>query len=360
MSINSLKTSIEQPNFEIHNQITAMHFDTFFRNGYIIIIFSLVAPCMLYAQNGKGPGEDNIDLRNLLSSHCDTTKIDSSKKGESSFVVTPRGEVRYSPEKPILEGKKITVTTYVTKDLFPNLILRRSSGFRINTHRISGTPSLVTAPEALYIKPADCMPFTRTLSDFEPGIGQFTFSVIMEDDILDLGTVDFEVRSAYSGAVSIGVVATTLFQKERHYDAIPQDEGPSILIERAGEDLQSLYVLLFTPFFKKRDIKADFSLNNFGLTFGTGLNEPARHYVVGADIDLNPVLPAHLTGGLHLGKVNRLHPDFNETLQDTFTGSTDEIPLEKKWRHGWFFGLTIDAGIVIGILGTAAEAIIGG
>ena len=53
-----------------------------------------------------------------------------------------------------------------------------------------------------------------------------------------------------------------------------------------------------------------------------------------------------LTAGLHAANVARLADGSGAAVGQTFTGTAAEIPVEKKWRTGFYFAITVDARVV--------------
>lgn len=295
-------------------------------------------------------------IEKIIRNNCEDTLTTLENDLETRFIVTPLGKILNRRPPVIVERDVVHVVTAVKKDMIPNVFIRRTSKFGTEVIRFAGIgdeQSLVGDTSDA----TDCKLISDSLMHFSPGVAQISISVLQNNEFVDIGKIEFEVRPLYSGAISLGVVAATLYREDRYYDAVASGGSVSIL-SRKGAFVKPVYALLFTPFLVSgpRDIKSKKLFVN--PIIGLGIGNLGREFLIGVDIDfLNGML--HTSTGVYIGKVDRLHQDFRGDLLTAFSGDTNEIPLETHWRTGPFLGLSLNARIVVNILGMGTKALIG-
>lgn len=280
------------------------------------------------------------------------------KNNRALFIVSPNGAVLARPDAVIDENDTISVIVVGDANLLPQLIVKRTSAIRtLGTLSIVGadvdlskTPVKAGAPQ----NPCESRQFE--LTDFAPGRGEVTISVIANQGTTTAGTFDFNVATLYSGAFSLGPMYTGLSDPSF---GLANNNGNNVVTETDRGSHRVIYALIFTPYvWGKRDLEKDQSTpmlawHRLNPMFGIVLNDVSNNAIVGFSYDLSSLV--YLNFGAHFGKVRRLDPNAGLTLGGTFTGTGTTVPTQTQWKTGFFVGFSMDLRAAAKFFGFASS-----
>lgn len=262
------------------------------------------------------------------------------------FLITPGGSIQDQTTEPIDEDDRVTITVISTDAaLLRSLEVTRTSGTRTTGTLvvIGGGVRASDLQRRLFVDEPDCFIRTFELGDFAPGEAVVDISARDGAKRTSIGTLRFNVNRLYDGIISLGPAWTNV--ADREFGLAPQGSDRIIIeTEDGGDDV--LYTAMYTHFLRqKRDIEKPKPplRQRINPTIGFSVNQPTNHALAGVSIDGGQFV---LTLGLHAARVKRLSEDANVKLGDKFAGTVTEIPTERKWQGGVFFGITVDARAV--------------
>ncbi len=301
------------------------------------------------------------DCDALLMSTVATQRASLIADDTARFVVNPLGIVAARPPENIDEADVVEVTVVGTQQLLPQLVVRRSSAFR-TPGGLSVLGAEVEIPvdasalqrQALGLEP-ECDARVYRLADFAPGRGEVEIAVRADGGEQSLGTFDFGVNRLYHGAISLGVMWTTLGDPEfglvfdGQDSVITQTQDPPGADKTEANGGRFLWGLFYHPFVPKRDVEKERTRATCAL--GVGLNDISQNFFLGGSLDW--ASNVYLVLGAHVGRVTDIDERSGLKLGDPFDGTSDEIPTVRKWKVGFFVGGSLDVRAAVQLLRAA-------
>jgi hypothetical protein len=312
-------------------------------------------------------------LSELLVTDCDALLVSAvaaqqgslSANDTARFVVNPLGIVAARPPENIDEADVVEVTVVGAQQLLPQLVVRRSSAFRTpGGLSILGAEVEIPVDVSALHRQAEglesmCDARVYRLADFAPGRGEVEIAVRAESGEQSLGTFDFGVNRLYHGAISLGVLWTTLGDPEfglvfnGQDSVITQTEDPPGADKAEPNGGRFLWGLFYHPFIPKRDIEKEKTRATFAL--GVGLNDVSENFFLGGSLDA--ASSVYLVVGLHAGRVTDIDERSGLRLGDPFEGTSDQIPTVRKWKVGFFIGGSVDVRAAVQLLRAALAGV---
>jgi hypothetical protein len=162
-----------------------------------------------------------------------------------------------------------------------------------------------------------CTTLTVELGDFDSGRGVVDIDLIGETSEQKLGSFEIGIAPLYTGAFSFGAVWTKLASPA--FGLVYNGTDSIVTQTDDAGSFRIKYAIFYTPFLMgARDIRKG------------GLN-------------INPTLgSAYVTAGVHAGRVRRLNGESGVHIGDAFTGTSAEVPVQRRWRTDFFVGTSID------------------
>jgi hypothetical protein len=115
----------------------------------------------------------------------------------------------------------------------------------------------------------------------------------------------------------------------------------NVIVSTAEGDREISYAVFFTPFlWKRRDVEKQIAWwEHINPTVGIATTNVLDNAFVGVSFDYKTLV---FTGGVHFQRVDTLSADSGLALGSPFSGTTDKIPVAKRWDHQAFVGVSID------------------
>lgn len=260
------------------------------------------------------------------------------------FLITPGGSIQDRTTDPIDEDDPVFIHVISSEEnVLKSIEVTRTSATR-TTGNISIIGGNVTGLTLNRQAAGPCLHRTYELGDFAWGEAVVDISARQQAQRASLGTLRFTVNRLWDGILSAGPVWSPL--TDRAYGLAPRTGHGNVIIEtqNGGDDI--FYAAQYTYFIRgRRDVekpKPPLS-QRINPTLGLSLNDPADHALIGVSVDSGQFV---FSAGLHAANVARLADGAGAAVGQTFTGTAAEIPVEKKWRTGFYFAITVDARVV--------------
>ncbi|AGC42865.1 hypothetical protein MYSTI_01525 [Myxococcus stipitatus DSM 14675] len=275
----------------------------------------------------------------------------SAEANRAEIVSTENGTVLSGDLSQVDENDTVRVNVVTTRENFSSLAVRRISPIRdVTAFRLLGGQQV--RPQSV----TDCVVFTATVQDFDPGVGQIEIARRETNgEFTRLGLIEFNVHPLYRGMLSFGAVWTGL--NDPMFGTVSTPGGTLISRGEVGSH-RLLYAVLLTPFiWGRRDMEKEPALlsdlfergrslealslfRHFNPSVGLVVNDPLDNALAGISLDLfDGVL---ITGGVHVGRVTVIDPQSGLTEGSVFDGPEEDLPTARRWRTSAFWSVSVD------------------